>query len=1164
MRYKINRAIRALIFTIFSLHVYDAQASVTVSLQPSTQTVSVGQNVVLGAVVTRTAGETITGYQWLMSTNNQSPFIVVGNASALSFNSIQLTNSGYYYVNVSYNTEPGQIPASSATSQIIVIPQPDFIIQPTNQSIPNGSNVVFSVMVAGTPPLHFQWQYNGTNLVDNGHVTGSSGTNLAIQNLTASDTGNYRIVVTNLYGLTNSQIATLQVFLVPPVITSSTNVIGKQGYAFNYNPTATGTAPITFGATGLPDGLNINSTNGAISGVPTVFGIFNIALFATNIAQTSSTNVTFTLANDIPVITSATNASGKQAVPFSYTITATNDPASFGAGPLPDGLSINTTNGVISGTPLDSGPFVITIGVTNIYGTNLVNLALNLASSAPFITSSLVKSGKQGQSLSYTIKSTNTVASFSAGPLPAGLSLNTTSGLISGVPLVSGSFAITIGTLNPYGSDSRTLTMTLASAIPVITSSLNTTGSEEQVGFDYKITANNSPLTFFASDLPVGLTVNTNTGDITGTPLYAGSYTISLFAANAWGVGTTNLLLTITNMVVTNLVIADVMTNYFSPYLLEFKFSLRDGTNATSHAVVASPNSMAVTAYEDNAAVSTLGTSVILKNLSAQSAKVLKGNLVLDFSESIASLFNGDANGNGISDSIDDEVASAQSFVNQQPADSQLGVYEFHRDDEAPQQVVPLTIDKNLLDSSIAGIWTNYVQNFPSGSRAWDALVAAIGNLGPANSDESHYIVFMSDGQDDSSFATLNNVITAATNANVQIYAVGFGSDVNTANLQNITSATLGRYYASTNLTDLALAFAQIGKDLSSEYILRWATLKRSTNSFIPSFQINYQGLTALSPANPPPFVSGTNFVTVTNNGTVSTNTVFLYTTNYIMPPYTPTTYASNVLAGSLRLVADSDLNPMGITLRTTYAPRYIRQLHLHYRANWPVSVSLESTNAGEMLEGWTLTQTNDGVGGQWVLLSSPNPALLTNSITFADFGNLLSFSFQDPIVASNAFSDFEVDNTIYTNTSSTNFYGFTLLNTNNFYTYYPLPPPNGTPIPWLISYGFTNQFAAAELLDPNGNGLAVWQDYLAGLNPLDTNSTFNVQLAPTSSPPQIVFPTVIGRTYRIDWATSLNGTWTVLLDGIQGTGSNVTYTDLRNLSGVTGMFYRVAVEIAP
>jgi hypothetical protein len=510
---------------------------------------------------------------------------------------------------------------------------------------------------------------------------------------------------------------------------------------------------------------------------------------------------------------------------------------------------------------------------------------------------------------------------------------------------------------------------------------------------------------------------------------------------------------------------------------------------------------------------------------------------------------------------VDTEITAAKDFVNQQPADSQIGVYEFHRDDEAPQKVIGLTTDKTLLTNAIAGIWTNYVQGFPAGSRAWDALGAAITALGATNKDETHYIAFMSDGRDDSSTNTVDNVIAAATGAGVQIYSVGFGAELDAATLQNISSSTLGRYYEATDLSALALSFAKIGKDLSSEYVLRWATLKRSATPFIPTFQITYQGFTALSPVPPPGVITGTNFTYVTNNGVIDTNTTFLYTTNYIIPPFTPSVYAGNVLGGFLRLVSDADVHPGSITLRTTYAPRYIRQLNFHYHANWPVSLRLDSTNSDEILAGWSLTQTNDGAGGFWALLSSSDTNDLATSIPFATFGNLLTFSFSDPINASNAFNLLAVDNTIYTNTAGTNFYGFTLTNSPSFITVYGTPPPHGTPIPWLISYGITNNFDTAELLDPNGNGLPTWQDYLAGLNPTNANSTFVTQIAPSQLPPQVTFNTVINRNYRIEWAPTATGPWTILRDGIAGTGGNITFVDDRNLSLATAMFYRVVVE---
>jgi hypothetical protein len=472
-----------------------------------------------------------------------------------------------------------------------------------------------------------------------------------------------------------------------------------------------------------------------------------------------------------------------------------------------------------------------------------------------------------------------------------------------------------------------------------------------------------------------------------------------------------------------------------------------------------------------------------------------------------------------------------------------------------------LTTDKTLLDNSIAGIWTNYVQNFPAGSRCWDAVVAAIKSLGTNNADEVHSVIFCSDGDDTSSTNTLQNVITTASNLNVQVYCVGFGDQIDTAALQSITAQTQGRYYEATNLAALAADFAQVGKDLSGQYFLRWATLNRSTNAFMPSFQITYQGFTAYSPTNPPPVISGTNIVVNTNTTPATTNTTFLYTTNYIISPYLPASQAGNVTAGSLRLVPNAVAQPSAITLRATYVPRYIRQIRLHYMANWPCAVSLESTNAGEQLFGWSLTQTNDGAGGQWALLTSSNPQSLDTSIPFADFGPLLTFNFHDVLNASSVFSVFGVDNTIYTNTGNQT---FGLENTNAFVTVYPVLP-FGTPVPWLIQYGFANpaSWVAAETIT-DSNGRLFWQDYVAGLNPLNASSVFTVlNVSPSGSPGgyQITFTTALNRTYRVETSTDLL-TWQTLQDGIAGTGGNVTVSDNHILPGTTQKYYRVAVRV--
>jgi len=493
--------------------------------------------------------------------------------------------------------------------------------------------------------------------------------------------------------------------------------------------------------------------------------------------------------------------------------------------------------------------------------------------------------------------------------------------------------------------------------------------------------------------------------------------------------------------------------------------------------------------------------------------------------------------------------------VNQQPGDAQIGVFEFHREDADPQKVVPLTIDKTLLNQSIDGIWTNYVQWFPASSRCWDALSAAIAGLGTSNRDEQRYVIFVSDGRDESSTNVLANVIGAAVTNDVKVYCVGFGNELDTTTLTDITSQTAGRYYTATNAADLAAEFAQIGKDLNGQYILRWSTLKRTTRAFMPSFEITYQGFTALSPVNPV-WVDTNNPIIDTNATPPTTN--FPFVTNFIIASYAPKpTHTGDVTVGALRLLADAEERPSGILLRAAYTPRYIRRLRLHYRANYPYTLDLRSTAPGEILSGWSLTETNDGAGGTWLELTSPNPQSFTNSLPYGAMGNLLKFSFRDMTNAQTAFSLMEVDNTIYQTTGGQSF----VFETNTFLTAYPVLP-YGTPSPWLLAHGFTTNFPAAEISDPDGDGLLTWQEYQANTDPRDPASKFVVRrVAPTGlyGRYQVTFSTALHRKYRVESSPDLL-TWQTVLDAIDGLNADVTVTDPRNPFGITSLYYRVLV----
>jgi hypothetical protein len=1238
-----------------------ALGDVTVSVQPGSQVVLVGNNAVFNAQVSTTAGETITGYTWKMSPSNQPPYTVIAGATTATctLTNVQMSDAGSYFVVVTYNSGPNiGLTSVSAAANLTVYDQARIVVQPQGGLIrPTGSNATFSVSALGSAPLTYQWRLNGVNLANNPRISGATSSNLTVSALITADSGSYVVVVSNIYSAATSQVATLSVYippgisvqppntavivgsnavlsvtatgttplgyvwrkdgtvlsnggrisgattnkltiaatvtndaggytvaisnivgsitsstatltiLVPATFTSPTNASGRQGEYFAFTNTATGTTPITFGAQGLPPGLNIDKDSGVISGIPALSGLFPVAIFATNAAMTTPGQLLLTLTTGIPGITSPLFASAKQGQPFSYTITATNVdvglPISFSASSLtglPTGLVFDSTNGIISGTPLVFGSFPIDIGVTNAYGGDSKVLTVTVATSVPVITSSTNVNGKQGNALTYTIAATDNPTVFTASTLPIGLSFSPVTGVISGVPIVNGTYPITITAGNQFGADTKVLTLTLATALPVITSARTVAWTENLIGFSYTIRASNLPTSYGASNLPLGLILNPTNGVISGTPWYGGTFTVPVWANNAWGTGTTNVVMTFGYAPLTELAIANVVTNWSKPYLLNFTFSLRDSSDpVTSKPVVRPPSAFQVTCWEDGVPISA-EAPLILE--SATGTKQLKTFLALDYTYSMFSSPG----------AISNMEFAANLLIGEEPPHALFGIVEFNADYMAPQFVTnSLTssnnyfiADKTVLAQSIAGIQTNYVQGNYAGTRCWDAMYAALTNFGPANVDEQRYLVALTDGNDASSLlntdsdpmTAVNTLVKTAQKNHVAIYCVAYTTNINVTALQALTDQTGGRYYVASSTDDLASQFQSIQKDISGQYVLRWATLKRQTvpayksHGFQPSFQISYGGLSD----------SWNTDIHIVNYTNADVDPPDIYPTNEVQFPFDPPTWAGDVKLGSLRLVTDADLGPQTIRLRASYVPRFVREIRLDYRPNYPCTASLNSTGTNEILRGWTMSETSDTNGLRTLTMISADTNNLLTSIPYAGFGDLVSFQFKYPesVTSTQAFSVFTNDNTIFTNFLPG---GVTFTNENftNFITAYPAAPPYGTPIPWLIYYGFKTNFAAAELIATNG--LPVWQDYLAGLNPTNPASRFWVSTARVSNgPPLILFSTVLGRTYRLETTTTIQTNWSLLRDNMPGIGGNILFIDNRNLSGVNSVFYRVAV----
>jgi hypothetical protein len=164
----------------------------------------------------------------------------------------------------------------------------------------------------------------------------------------------------------------------------------------------------------------------------------------------------------IPAITSALTATATPGSAFSYQITADGSPTSYNATGLPAGLSINTTNGLISGTPTAAaGPYSVMLSASNATGTGTATLDLTVTAPFPVITSSSSSSGVAGFPFQYQIVADNSPTLYSASNLPAGLNVDSGTGLITGRPSSVGTSTVTLSAVNSYGTGSASMTISV-------------------------------------------------------------------------------------------------------------------------------------------------------------------------------------------------------------------------------------------------------------------------------------------------------------------------------------------------------------------------------------------------------------------------------------------------------------------------------------------------------------------------------------------------------------------------------------------------------------------------------------------------------------------------------------------------------------------------------
>ncbi len=208
-----------------------------VTLQPANQTVTAGQTATFSVTANGTAPLT---YQW------KKNGVAISGAVSSSYTAPATANSdnGAQFI-VLVSNSVGSVTSGAATLSVNAgAVAPSITTQPASQTVMTGQTATFNVTAAGTGPLSYQWQKNGTAII------GATSSGYTTPPAAASDNGaQFTVLVTNSVGSMTSGAAALTVSAAPVAPSITTQPVSQSvtaGQTASFGVAATGTGPLSY------------------------------------------------------------------------------------------------------------------------------------------------------------------------------------------------------------------------------------------------------------------------------------------------------------------------------------------------------------------------------------------------------------------------------------------------------------------------------------------------------------------------------------------------------------------------------------------------------------------------------------------------------------------------------------------------------------------------------------------------------------------------------------------------------------------------------------------------------------------------------------------------------------------------------------------------------